>query len=665
MTVTPSSDIWEDVCPLEERRLSEEHRRILTDESFISPDIIDSRGYYSLSYAQVVELANLEVIAASALKATGWMAIPIFRPDGIKHGEIIRLFGVQASYKYLWPSGMRLAFDVHPSSIRHLFDPTVDLIITEGIKKADALLSAARREGYPLVVVSLNGCEGWRVKLDGNRVASPDFIDIAWENRRVFVVSDSDYRTNDDVARGWSGCALYTSGKTGSHKTFLVVVPPLGLEKQGADDYLARGHSLEDLLSHAQTPRHATIEQDQDRVPLKLKTGTQLMREAGDRIPYLIEPLVPEQSIMLLAGHSGTYKTWAALSLALDGAFGLPWLDHTSFRKPTRPWTTLFINKEMSGIILGQRLKILALNKRYNLVPDWERIIEERIIFVDEAALDLNVEAQRARLEDAIVATEARLVVIDSLSMAWHGEENSSTEVGAFYTQLRAITERTKTAWVLIHHLLKPSSGKLQKGDPITAAIRGSGQLTQQADVAVMLAHYATEGEQADRLIAMTHAKARTDQEVPAWVSRFSINDGFFGSFGYLCSLADAKARDYARSPESPEKLRAWMLEEIRTMPGMDATSSGLRFKHLLGLLQANWTVEDTSPPSESNLRRQLDTLVSTGILDLLHKDRRLGDLYRLKEPDDEPTPPAAPAADPETGTADPDSEPTPPGRPA
>ena len=94
---------------------------------------------------------------------------------------------------------------------------------------------------------------------------------------------------------------------------------------------------------------------------------------------------------MLMAGHSGTFKTWAMLSLALDGAFGLPWLDHPKFGTPHGPFTTLYINKEMSGIILGQRLKLLARNQRYNLIPDWERIIEERVLFADEAALDTEV----------------------------------------------------------------------------------------------------------------------------------------------------------------------------------------------------------------------------------------------------------------------------------
>lgn len=642
--LTPTG-VWEDVCPIEDRELSAEHLRILTDESAIDLDVILGRGYYSLRRDQVTELVNLDVLAQDALKAQAWMSIPIWRPDGQKHGEIVRLFGGQVRQKYLWPSQTRLAFDIHPDYLRHVRNPDVDVLFTEGVKKGDALLSAARREGRDVMVISVNGCTGWRAKIDGHAMASPDYQDIVWEDRRCFVVSDSDYRSNDDVSRGWNACVQYTAGKTGDHRTFLVVTPPDGEAKQGADDYLAQGLSLDSLLGQAQTLKHASTETITDPTPLKLKTGGQLMRDAGTKIPYLMAPLFPEQSILLMAGHSGTFKTWAMLSLALDGAFGFGWQDHPRLKPDHGPFTTLYINKEMSSIILGQRLRLLAAAKRYTDISNWEEVIDERIVFADEAALDLNVASQRDRLEDAILSTGAGLTVLDSLSMSWHGEENSSTEVGAFYADLRGLTERTGTSWGIVHHLLKPTSSHLKKGDPITASIRGSGQLTQQADVAILMAHYQADADrlgESEKLIAMTHAKARTDVEMPAWIARFSTNDGLFASFNHLCSVADAKAQAYAKSPDKENKLGDWILEEAKMMPFMAATSTGIRARQLTSLLQHAWTVDDKTP-SDSTVRRQLLALVHSGQLVMVEENKRTGDLYRLPEttlfgedPDDE-----------------------------
>lgn len=635
MVLTPTG-VWEDVCPLEDRVLSSDHQRILTDESAIDPDIIIGRGYHSLSLPQVTELVGLEVLNSQALSAVGWLSIPLWRPDGNKHGELVRLFGAKTRMKYLWPSGLRLAFDIHPDCLPYVRDERYDVVITEGVKKGDSLLSAAQREGKNLIVLSVNGCTGWRIKLDGHSVATTDYQDIGWEDRRVFVISDSDYRSNDEVAKGWNGCVRYTTGLTGDHRTFLVVVPPAGEEKVGADDYLATGKSLDSLLGHAQTLRNASDELEDSAAPLKLKTGGQLMREAGTRIPYLIAPLLPEGSIMLMAGHTGTFKTWAMLNLALDGAFGFPWMDHPKLKPDLGPFTTLYVNKEMSGIILGQRLRLLAAAKRYTDIPGWEEIIDERIVFADEAALDINVESQRDRLEDAIMSTGARFTVLDSLSMSWHGDENSASEVGALFAQLRGTVERTQTSWGLVHHLLKPTSGRLKKGDPITANIRGSGQLAQQSDVALMLAHYQSDSdsrEGSEKLIAMTHAKARTDVEMAAWVTRFSTGDGLFASFMHLCSLADAKARAYAKSPDNADKLSEWVLEEAKLMPHMESTSIGIRFSQLASLLQQAWTLDDPAP-SVAVLRARVQKMVESGKLVCVEKSLKTGDLYRLPDPD-------------------------------
>lgn len=634
MAVRTPDSVWEDVCPPLLRRLADEHRRVLEEESGILPEIIESRGYHSLTQAQIVELTNLGVLSEYAMKASGWMAIPIYRPDGVKHGEVIRLFGYSGSFKYLWPSKSRLTMDVHPDLHDLLKDPSVDIIITEGIKKADAILSAARREGYPCVTIALNGCYGWRMAVGDTSMALTDFSDIVWSGRKVYIVSDSDYRTNDEVSRGWNECAQYISGKTGEHRTFLVVPPQEGREKIGADDYLAAGFTLDQLLGHAQSPKYALRSlAGQARGPLRIKSGLQLMDEAGEKIPHLIEPLLPEQSIFLLAGHTGTFKTWTAANLAMDGAYGHGWLDHPGLTM-SEPFATLYVNKEMSGIILGSRLKLLARDNRYKKMPDWRSVIEKRVIFADEAALDLNLPEQRARLEDAIVATGAKLVVLDSLSMCWHGDENSSTEVGAFYSALRDITERTHVAWLLIHHLLKPQAGR-QKENPIFS-VRGSGQLMQQADAAVLLSHYSGENTTAEpseeKLLVATHVKARTDVEMKAWIIRFSTNDGIYASIRYLCTLADAKAHAFAKSSGDPDRLKEWLLAEFIGMPAMLSTSSGMRYKTLVTLLQQNWTVAGKEPPSDSTIRRQLQVMVDAGEVVVLERNKRHGDLYRMAD---------------------------------
>ena len=637
-------DYWQDVCPASERSLLDEHRRLLEADSRIDPAIIQERGYHSLQLSHVYELVNLGVLSNVAMRAEGWLAIPTFRPDGTKYGEVIRLFGHGlGSVKYLWPSSHHLTFDVHPSTFAWMDDPTVDILITEGIKKADALLSAARREGLKCVVISASGNYGWRTKTAfGGTIAVSDFYDIDWKDRRVYIIPDSDFRSNNQVAYGWSECAAYVEGKTGPHRTFMVVVPAgEDREKRGADDYLATGATLESLLARHETREYSLTAPRDAGEPLAVTNLMEVIAASGEKIPHLLTPLIPDASIMLVAGHTGTFKTWAILTLCLDGALGMTWLDHPRLRVERGPFTSIYVNKEMSGLIMGHRAKLLLLDERYKHIPGWEEQIAERVHVVNEADLDLNNPIGLIRLEQAIIRMGAKLVVLDSLSMSWHGDENSASEVGLFYTALRAVTERTGVTWVLIHHLLKPSSHQLKKGDPITSSIRGSGQLTQQADVALMLANQQNNDPDDERLIAVTHAKARTDIELPAWVVRFSTNDGLFASMRYLCSLADAKAKTAATFPDTEKWRLDWLLEACKAMSGMAVHSSGMDSHTLFTLLQDAWTVPDKKPPSVSTLRRDFQKLLAAGCVERVGRKGN-HDTYRLMEIDDDGPEPTA-----------------------
>jgi hypothetical protein len=369
-----------------------------------------------------------------------------------------------------------------------------------------------------------------------------------------------------------------------------------------------------------------------------------LIRDSGDKIPHMIAPIIPEQSITLVAGHSGTYKTWHMAGLALDGGFGLPWLAHPGLTMEYGPFTTLYVNKEMSGIILGQRLKTLALNDRYKTIPDYETVIEDRLSFTHDSELDLSKQEQRDRMEDAIILSGAKMVVLDSLSMSWHGDENSSTEVGDLYSALRGIIERTGCSFVLLHHLLKPPGGKPSKTPVVSQfAIRGSGQLYQQADACLMLDLYASSSSLQDyeeRLVVIHHLKARTSREMPPWVVKFATNDGLFTSMTYLCGLAEAKARAYSESGGDSTKMHDWIMEECYAMPAMQAgpANPGFRTKQLYLMLQQSWNVEGQTAPSDSTLQRHLNDLVKQKRMVLIEENRKFGNLYQLAdetEPDE------------------------------
>lgn len=624
---------WEIAAPLPTRALLPEHEETLTVESGISLDVVKQRGYYSLNRDMVNALVQLEAVNPVVLSGDSWMGIPTVRPDGTVHAEVLRVFGDKAKVKYVWPTGVRNSLDVNPDALADLADTSVPIIFTEGIKKADAILSAARAEGFRCVVIAVNGCWGWKQSTEGGSVASFDFMDIPLSDRRVYVVSDSDFRTNDNVRAGWSACAQYISSKTGEHRTFVVVVPPDGLDKVGADDYLVHGGTLSSLLGHASSPAHALLDVGTESRPLLIKTGLQVIAEAGKEVPHLLAPLLPERSIVVLAGHSGTYKTWHALGLMLDGAFGLPWLDHPELKMRDGGFTTLYVNKEMGGIMLATNLKLLSKNPRYRDSPDYEKLVTDRVFSTDEAELDLALPAQRDRLEEALLAMKVDLVVLDSLSMCWSGNEDSNSEVGALYAKMRGITERVGVTWLVLHHLLKPSPSGSASRLPAKFTVRGAGQIIQQADSALLFApHNENSGDPDVREIKAEFVKTRTDREPPEFISQFKTNDGLFISVEFGGKVMDVAAKAYAESGGDPIKFAAWFNSTLTAMPAMHPTGSGMRSKQLYLLLQAAWPVGEKTPPSERTLQRRIEMMTEMGQLVMLEESKKHGNLYRFPE---------------------------------
>jgi hypothetical protein len=129
-----------------------------------------------------------------------------------------------------------------PPPIRgQLRNPEVPLFITEGVRKADSAVS------HDLCCVGLLGVWNWRrTNNDGGTVALADWEQIALNDRDVYVAFDSDVMSKAEVHAALVRFkALLERRKA---RVYVVYLPWNG-RKVGLDDYLAKGHSVEELLS--------------------------------------------------------------------------------------------------------------------------------------------------------------------------------------------------------------------------------------------------------------------------------------------------------------------------------------------------------------------------------------------------------------------------------
>jgi len=164
-------------------------------------------------------------------------------------------------------------------------------------------------------------------------------------------------------------------------------------------------------------------------------------------IEYIVDKFIAEKSLSVWFGQFGAKKTWAAIDLAVCAAVGKPWLGMI-----TKPCNVLIIDEESGDARLANRIKDTMrgeLGQGANAnVP---------IKSVSYAGFDLLKNLDDVfLLRELIMATDAKLVIIDSLmQMMKGGDENAVNETAPVLANLRTIAERTGAAIIALHHANK------------------------------------------------------------------------------------------------------------------------------------------------------------------------------------------------------------------
>jgi P4 family phage/plasmid primase-like protien len=226
--------------------LSTHHHTMLHNESAIADAIITMRGYRSLAHPD--DLRDLGFSKAQARTApvlliplwdvfgqqTGWQ----IRPDSPRQGKDGRLI------KYETAKGGRVMLDVHPNVQSLLADPAVPLWVSEGVRKGDSLASRGA-----CAIALMGGVWGFRgTNEHGGKTILPAWEHIALNGRRVYVAYDSDIHTKLGVKAALD--ALWRFLRERQAIPARVHWPEeFQQQKWGVDDFLARGHGLEELLA--------------------------------------------------------------------------------------------------------------------------------------------------------------------------------------------------------------------------------------------------------------------------------------------------------------------------------------------------------------------------------------------------------------------------------
>lgn len=227
-----------------------QHAKLLAD-SAISPEVAKARGYRSIRVrADLKRLGfgdsqrNVPALVIPIWHVHGEIAMYQARPDQPRaiDGRVV---------KYETPKGSGLVIDVPPPARAALGGPDGPLFITEGARKSDAAVSVG------LCCIDLLGVHGFRGRNAlGGLVALPDWEFVAFKGtggrrREVFLAFDSDIMHKRPVFEALKRLKGVAESKGG--RPFIIYLPsgPGGV-KVGLDDFLAAGHTVDDLLALAQ-----------------------------------------------------------------------------------------------------------------------------------------------------------------------------------------------------------------------------------------------------------------------------------------------------------------------------------------------------------------------------------------------------------------------------
>lgn len=338
---------------------------MLTTESAISSEAIRSRGYYTLSrgngtvealqalgfsYKQARDVAHGDVLVLPIHPPDNTNGLYMIRPDVPRVFDGKKLSDgthEQKTLKYEVPEGGTNRLDINPSCRFLLPDPGVDLWLTEGVKKGDALASAG------LCAVALPGGV-WGFLGRNNKGASTVIADldhIAWKDketgaaRTVWVIFDSDVMGKEGVRQALSRLTAILRNR--GAQVYPVYLPdrPDG-SKQGVDDFLANGGTVDLLKAYAGNSKLA-VQMEQgfqrrmktaDYVDLvhglgydaRFNTLSQTLEINGERMTDVLEAKLKSHlrdhgvdavnvALEAVLGWAGTVRAYHPIKETLDG----------------------------------------------------------------------------------------------------------------------------------------------------------------------------------------------------------------------------------------------------------------------------------------------------------------------------------------------------------
>ena len=286
----------------------------------------------------------------------------------------------------------------------------------------------------------------------------PEGVGDAVELFKAIINPDLDQRSYHDPLMKLSASLVASGLKQGAtvnllRSVMLASKPP----EEGEDLERWRERFGPDLVRMVQgAEKYAPKPEEPLNVAAYWKTIAQL-GESTKNIKWLVKNLIPADSMGMIFGASGTFKSFLALDLCLSVANGLDWTG----RKTETGAVGYMAAEGGAGI--------------YKRIIAWQGGVDAPNNFhICTVPLLLSAKDEVAALRASIIALPEipKLIVIDTLSQTFSGDENSSSDIASYLRMINSeIREPFGATVLVIHHSGHSASERPRGSSAITANV--------------------------------------------------------------------------------------------------------------------------------------------------------------------------------------------------
>ncbi|MEO9191275.1 MAG: AAA family ATPase [Acetobacteraceae bacterium] len=191
------------------------------------------------------------------------------------------------------------------------------------------------------------------------------------------------------------------------------------------------------------------------------------LAEAPEQRRWLVDQLWSAEAVGIIGGEPKCRKSFLAFDLAVAVAAGTPCLRRFAVAWPGR---VLLYPAEDALHVVRRRLEGIC-------AAAGTALAELDVQVITAPSLRLDLEADRARLEETVATLKPRLLILDPFVRLHRIDENVSGDVAPLLAFLRELQRRHATAIAVVHHARK-GAGTVRAGQ----ALRGSSEFHAWGD---------------------------------------------------------------------------------------------------------------------------------------------------------------------------------------